>query len=162
MMKQARPITKELLERFSAQYDDSQVNQALTCALSRADLPDAAYCAQAASKLTRAFTIDLTHMKATEQKASGRCWIFAALNVLREVAAKKCGLEEFELSQNYVAFWDKFEKINYFLESVIDSVALPLGDRTLDWILQGVSDGGQWDMVVSLCTDAVVMPAKTV
>ncbi len=61
-----------------------------------------------------------------------------------------------------MAFWDKFEKINYFLESVIDSVALPLGDRTLDWILQGVSDGGQWDMVVSLCTDAVVMPAKTV
>lgn len=157
-MKHANPITKELLEKFSEEYESNWTNQALTCALSKTDLPDAAYCAQAANKLDRVFTIDLTHMKATEQKASGRCWIFAALNVLREVVAKKCGLEEFELSQNYVAFWDKLEKINYFLESVIDSADLSVGDRTLDWIMQGVSDGGQWDMVVSLIKKYGVVP----
>lgn len=149
-MKQAKPVTDELLRRYAAEYENNQVNQALTCAVSRAELADAAYCDAAARKLSRTFSIDLTHMKATAQKASGRCWIFAALNVLREVAAKNCGLEEFELSQNYMAFWDKFEKINYFLEAAIDSANLPVGDRTLDWIMQGLTDGGQWDMAVSL------------
>jgi len=157
-MKQAKPITKELQQRFAAEYDRQRMNQILTCAVSRAELPDAAYCEDAARKLSRTFTIDLTHMKATSQKSSGRCWIFAAMNVLREAVAKKCGLEEFELSQNYIAFWDKFEKINYFLESIIDTADLPVGDRTLDWILQGVSDGGQWDMVVSLIQKYGVVP----
>jgi len=157
-MKQAKPITKEMLRRYAAEYESSEVNQALTCALSKAELADAAYCDEAARRLNRTFSIDLTHMKATAQKASGRCWIFAALNVLREVVAKNCGLEEFELSQNYIAFWDKFEKINYFLESVIDSAGLPVGDRTLDWIMQGLNDGGQWDMAVSLIKKYGVVP----
>lgn len=158
-MKQAKPITKEMLRRYAAEYEASAVNQALTCALSKAELADAAYCDEAARKLPRTFSIDLTHMAATAQKASGRCWIFAALNVLREVVAKNCRLEEFELSQNYMAFWDKFEKINYFLESVIDSADLPVGDRTLDWILQGLNDGGQWDMAVSLIKNTASYPS---
>ena len=54
-------------------------------------------------------------MTATNQKNSGRCWIFAALNVLREIVAKKCNIKEFELSQSFVAFYDKLEKINFIL-----------------------------------------------
>ena len=53
-------------------------------------------------------------MKVANQQASGRCWLFAGLNVLREIVAKKCHMEQFELSQNYAAFYDKFEKNQLF------------------------------------------------
>lgn len=90
-------------------------------------------------------------MPVTNQKASGRCWIFSALNVLREVTAKKCNLEKFELSQNYTAFWDKFEKANYMLESIINLADRPVDDRIVCHVLsEGVGDGGQWDMFVNL------------
>ena len=157
-MKQAKPITRELLAACRADYENSRLSQAMTCAVSRTELADAAFDGEAARGLDMTFSIDLYDTGVTWQKASGRCWIFAALNVLRQVVAKKCSLEKFELSQNYLAFWDKFEKINYFLESVIDSADLPVGDRTLDWILQGISDGGQWDMVVSLVKKYGVVP----
>ncbi len=62
--------------------------------------------------------------KATSQKSSGRCWIFAALNTLRIPFAKaqSVQLDGFEFSQNYVFFWDKFEKCNYVLEVLIETV----------------------------------------
>ena len=63
------------------------------------------------------FSIEAKTLPVANQMASGRCWLFAGLNVLREKVAEKYELENFELSQNYTAFWDKFEKINYFLET---------------------------------------------
>ena len=89
------------------------------------------------------FEIDIPTMKATNQKNTGRCWIFAGLNVLREIVGKKLKLNEFELSQNYIAFWDKFEKINYTLESIIELCPRDYDDRTLCHILkEGIQDGG--------------------
>ena len=55
----------------------------------------------------------------TNQKSSGRCWLFAALNLFREIANKRLNMEQFELSQNYIAYWDKLEKANYFLDSIM-------------------------------------------
>ena len=157
-MKHAKPITKEFLCQCEKEYKESQLCRALTCALSKADLEHGAFDGEAARKLDMTFSIDLGTTGVTSQKASGRCWIFAALNVLRKAVAENCNMEEVELSQNYIAFWDKFEKMNYFLESVIDSADLEVGDRVLDWILQGVSDGGQWDMIVSLIKKYGVVP----
>ena len=102
--------------------------------------------------------LDVYKRQVTNQKSSGRCWIFAAMNVLREAAAKNCGMESMELSQNYIAFWDKFEKINYFLEAILDSAELPVGNRTLDWLLQGLNDGGQWDMIADVVKKYGVVP----
>lgn len=158
MMKQVKPITKELLKRCADEFENNSANRALACAASKSELSDISFCDTAARKLDMTFSIDLCDSKVTWQKASGRCWIFAALNILREVAAKNCNMDRIELSENYIAFWDKFEKINYFLESVIDSADLPVGDRTLDWILQGISDGGQWDMIVSIIKKYGVVP----
>lgn len=157
-MKNAKPITRDLIQACREDYENSRLSQAMTCAVSKTDLENAAFDGEAARRLDMTFSIDLYNTGVTWQKASGRCWIFAAMNVLRQAVAKKCNLEKFELSQNYIAFWDKFEKINYFLESIIDSADLPVGDRTLDWILQGISDGGQWDMIVSLVKKYGVVP----
>lgn len=98
-------------------------------------------------------------MNATNQKSSGRCWIFAGLNVLREIVGKRCGIESFELSQNYVAFWDKYEKANYFYESILDTADRDIDDRTVQFILSnGIQDGGQWDMLVNLIKKYGLVP----
>lgn len=157
-MKNAKAVTMEFLEDCQKRCDENPVFRSLSCAVSKADLADAAYDGNRGRNLPMTFSIDLCSSTVTNQKSSGRCWIFAAMNVLREAVAKNCGMEETELSQNYIAFWDKFEKINYFLESVIDSADLPVGDRTLDWILQGLGDGGQWDMIVGLVKKYGVVP----
>jgi len=157
-MKQAKPITRQLIEACAKEYEADRLSKAMTCAVSKTELAEAAFDQAAARKQNMVFSIDLNSTAVTWQRSSGRCWIFAAMNVLRQVVAKNCNMERIELSQNYIAFWDKFEKINYFLESAIDSADLPVGDRTLDWILQGISDGGQWDMIVSLVKKYGVVP----
>ena len=108
------------------------------------------------------FSCKLDDWTVTNQKKSGRCWIFAGTNLLRVGAMKKMNLKEFEFSQSYVFFWDKIERANYFLESVIDTSDRPNGDRTVDFLLANVAnDGGQWNMFVSLVDKHGLVP-KTV
>ena len=97
------------------------------------------------------FDIDIKTMKVANQRASGRCWIFAATNVLREMMAKDLNLASFELSQSYIAFYDRLEKVNYTLEAIIDLINKDYDDRTLTFMItNNISDGGQWDMFVSI------------
>jgi bleomycin hydrolase len=87
----------------------------------------------------------------TNQRSSGRCWLFAATNVFRVAIMKKHNLKELELSQAYLFFWDKLEKANYFLEQIIDTAEEKLDSRLIQELLKApVNDGGQWDMVVNL------------
>ena len=90
--------------------------------------------------------------KVTSQKKSGRCWLFSSLNLLRSTARTHLGLKDFEFSQNYVLFWDKFERANFFLTDIIATAKTEeLDGRLLQFLLGDVlSDGGQWDMAVSL------------
>jgi bleomycin hydrolase len=84
----------------------------------------------------------------TNQRSSGRCWLFASTNVFRVAIMQRYGLKSFELSQAYLFFWDKLEKANYFLENVIDTVDEPLDGRLMQSLVASpVGDGGQWDMV---------------
>ena len=95
----------------------------------------------------------------TNQKQSGRCWMFAALNALRIPVMQNLGLEEFELSQAYQMFWDKFEKANYFLESILETLSDPVDGRLVAWLLSApLNDGGQWDMFVNLVEKYGVVP----
>lgn len=97
--------------------------------------------------------------KATNQKSTGRCWIFAALNVMRLPLMKKYNLEEFEFSQSYLFFWDKFEKANFFLENIISTRNEDLKGRLVMWLLETpVADGGQWHMFVNLVKKYGVVP----
>ena len=105
------------------------------------------------------FSINLKTLPVTDQKSSGRCWIFAGCNVIREAIAKKYNLEEFEISQNYVAFYDKLEKCNYLLESIISLKDREKDDRILDYLLStGIQDGGQWDLFVNIVNKYGVVP----
>ncbi len=97
----------------------------------------------------------------TNQKRSGRCWLFAGYNVLRFAVIKKLKLKNFELSQNYGTFYDKLEKANLFLEGIIGTAKKPLLSREVDyWLNHPIPDGGQWNMVVSLVEKYGVVPKE--
>ncbi len=98
---------------------------------------------------------------ATSQNSSGRCWMFAGLNLFRMLAAKEMNLEDFELSQNYTMFWDKLEKSNYFLESILTTLSEPTDGRLISWLVASpIQDGGQWDMFVNLVKKYGVVPKE--
>jgi bleomycin hydrolase len=99
--------------------------------------------------------------EATSQERSGRCWMFAGLNLFRVAAAEEMNLEKFELSQNYLFFWDKLEKANFFLESVLSTLEESTDSRLIAWLMHSpIQDGGQWDMFVNLVKKYGVVPKE--
>ncbi|EPT04983.1 peptidase C1B bleomycin hydrolase [Fomitopsis schrenkii] len=95
----------------------------------------------------------------TNQKSSGRCWLFATTNVLRYNVMKKLNLDDFQLSQSFLFFYDKLNKCNYYLELSIQHADLPIDDRIVYHTSQDlISDGGQWDMVVNILENYGVVP----
>ncbi len=97
----------------------------------------------------------------TNQRQSGRCWLFAALNVLRDRMMSELGTKSFELSQAYLQFWDKLEKCNLFLDEMIRLVDRPIDDREVtQWLRQPAGDGGWWDMAVALIEKYGVVPKQ--
>ncbi|XP_065217746.1 bleomycin hydrolase [Planococcus citri] len=99
----------------------------------------------------------------TNQKSTGRCWIFACLNVIRVPFIKKYELEDFEFSQSYIFFWDKVERSYYFLNLVVETARRkePVDGRLVSYLLSTpMNDGGQWDMLVNLINKHGLMPKK--
>ena len=98
---------------------------------------------------------------ATSQGKSGRCWLFASLNMLRPGVMEKMNVKEFEFSQNYAMFWEKLERSNYFLESMIELADQPLNSRLVRFLLNDVmNDGGQWDMLAAVYQKYGVVPKE--
>ncbi|EED19061.1 bleomycin hydrolase, putative [Talaromyces stipitatus ATCC 10500] len=95
----------------------------------------------------------------TNQRSSGRCWLFASTNVFRVAIMKKYNLKEFELSQSYLFYWDKIEKANWFLEHAIQTAGEDLEGRLVQALFASpVGDGGQWDFVVNLVNKYGLVP----
>ena len=140
-------------------YERNPKNSVVRHALSRHAISNVIFESASLKEVTPAFSIDLKTLPVANQKQSGRCWIFAGLNVLREIVAKKCGLHKFELSQNYISLYDKIEKSNFALETILKLGDRDHDDRELHFILSNpVSDGGQWDMFVNLVKKYGLVP----
>lgn len=98
----------------------------------------------------------------TDQKGSGRCWLFAFLNVMRIFMIKKYNLDDFEFSQNYLFFYDKLEKANYFLNFIYDNKNKNLNDLKLIYMLNNLTnDGGQWNVFVNLINKYGIVPKSS-
>lgn len=107
------------------------------------------------------FSISLEQGEITNQKKSGRCWMFAGLNVMRLQLLKKLNLKTVELSQSYPLFWDKFEKANFFLENILETVEHAQDSRIIQHLLASpVADGGQWDMFVNIVEKYGIVPKE--
>ncbi|KAK0260620.1 bleomycin hydrolase [Friedmanniomyces endolithicus] len=113
-------------------------------------------------KDTQNFNLSIPHegTPVTNQRSSGRCWIFAATNVFRIAIQQKYDIKNFELSQAYLFFWDKVEKANYFLTSLLDTAEeYDVDSRLVSALMASpVGDGGQWDMIVNLVAKYGIVP----
>ncbi|UYX33164.1 aminopeptidase C [Streptococcus suis] len=141
----------DFTERLYANYLANPSLQATENAVSHNGLLKSLETRQSAIDNDYVFSIDLTKDAVSNQKASGRCWMFAALNTFRHKLISDFKLENFELSQAHTFFWDKYEKSNWFLEQIIATADQEIGSRKVKFLLDTPQqDGGQWDMVVAL------------
>ena len=152
-------ISQNLLDQLEKRFDENPgnrmaMNAAVSCGI----------CASSRNYVTERevpheFSISLEQGAVTNQKRSGRCWMFAALNCMRFQVIKKQNLEDFELSQSYPLFYDKLEKANYFLESILDTLDEPTDGRLIAHLLAApLNDGGQWDMLCSIVEKYGLVP----
>lgn len=152
-------ITKELLEQFERECGADTALQVAKNAVMENGLKASAKNGEAQRATRQSFSVKLKQGAITNQKQSGRCWMFAALNTFRFEVIKKLNLESFELSQNYMFFYDKLEKANFFLESILDTLDEPREGRLIAWLLSApMNDGGQWDMLCGLVDKYGVVP----
>ena len=153
-------ISLSNIKKFNKNFNSKSSNTISRNALIQNDINKVAINWENFSKInhTHSNTID-KQLPVTNQKASGRCWGFAGLNLLRLGIVKKYNLSNFEFSQNYFMFWDKLEKANYFLENILKTLDDHYDSRIMMHLLQApVQDGGQWDMFVNLIEKYGVVP----
>lgn len=152
-------LDQKKVENILKDYHSNPVNKVVRHSLSRTTFNDAMFNSESLKDIDPTFSIDIETMKVTNQRSSGRCWIFAGCNVLRELVGKKLNIKFFELSENYISLYDKIEKSNFALESIIRIIDRDSYDRVFQFILRSpVNDGGQWDMFVNLVKKYGLMP----
>ena len=157
--KPAYGVSAQQIAAFAADFESQRANLVAMNAVTANGLMASAVSRAAVAQDTHEYSIRLEQGEITNQKQSGRCWMFAALNTMRYQVMKKCNLKTFELSQAYLFFWDKLEKSNYFLESILETVELPTSSRLVAYLLTApVGDGGQWDMLCNLVEKYGVVP----
>jgi bleomycin hydrolase len=97
----------------------------------------------------------------TDQKSSGRCWMFASMNALRPLVMQKYNVAEFDFSHNYLYFWDIFEKANLFLENAVASAKLSFDDRAVvEYFKAPVADGGHWSLFYNVAEKYGMVPQE--
>lgn len=154
-------ITPEMLERISEGYTGTPEQKAVRNALSSNPVSALAVNADNLAMMDTHFSDVVRTEGITDQKSSGRCWLFTGLNVLRAKMIEQYGLGDFYLSQNYLFFYDQLEKSNLFLQAIIDTRDLPWDDRTVDWLFRNpLSDGGQFTGVSNLIMKYGMVPAE--
>lgn len=152
-------ISADNLASYQDAFAASPINRLMQNAVTESPITKVAMDRSIAVGIDKTVSHRLDDWKVTNQKKSGRCWLFSGLNSLRYAAAKQLNVQDFEFSQNWMLFWDKLEKSNYFLESMIDLADADADDRTVHHLLSDpIGDGGQWNMFVALVKKYGVVP----
>ena len=156
----AHELTVQELEKFSAEFNKKPENKVVARAAQRSGVLEASYNDRVQGQLTRVFSTELDTNNVTNQKHSGRCWLFATLNVLRHAFGKKYKAKDFTFSQAYNFFWDKIERANMFYNRILDSADMPLDSRQVKSDLDFAgADGGQFQMAAALVEKYGVVPS---
>jgi bleomycin hydrolase len=147
------------LERLRKDFSANPTYRLAQNAVTRVTVDDVAINREIVNSIDHSLSTTLDDWKVTNQEKSGRCWLFAGLNLLRVGVMRSTGLKDFEFSQNYAMFWDKLERANYFLEAIIETADRDADDRTVAFLLDTVaSDGGQWNMFAALVAKHGLVP----
>tara|TARA_B100000941_G_scaffold42576_1_gene25951 strand:+ start:1101 stop:2426 length:1326 start_codon:yes stop_codon:yes gene_type:complete len=155
-------ITKKQIDKMRKEFESDTSARVAQNAVTNNNLSSVTLRRDLVQETDFTFSTKLDEWKATNQKSSGRCWLFATLNLFRPGTMKKMNVKEFEFSQAYLHFWDKFERSNHFLEAIIETSGRPIDDRTIHFLLSDpIGDGGQWNMAMNLIRKHGLVPKST-
>jgi len=158
---QTEHISVELLNTIQSTLTFDNQTRAMQNAVSNNDVRSLALNRELINQSDHHFAHKIPVPSITDQKSSGRCWLFTALNVLRPKVIEQYNLKDFEFSQSYLFFWDQLEKANLFLEAVISTRDMDIDDREVQWLFQNpIGDGGVWSMMPCLVTKYGVVPKE--
>ena len=137
-------------------------NQLMQNTVTQRDVNEVALDRRIVTNATHTFSTVLDDWSPTHQGASGRCWLFSGLNLFRVDTMDSLNVKQFEYSQNYMMFWDKVERANFILESVIETADRPIDDRIVQHLMVApVEDAGQWDMFINIVDKYGVVPKES-
>ena len=154
-------ITSEMMKSIKSAYKGTPADKAIFNAISNNDINKLAVNTASKNNFDTHFSHRVPSKGITNQRSSGRCWLFTGLNVLRAQAMAEHKLPKIEFSQNYNFFWDQLEKANLFLQGIIDTSDKPMDDKTVDWLFRNpLSDGGQFTGISDNLMKYGVVPAE--
>ena len=147
----ANPLTPDDLASLRTDFVANRAYRITQNAVTKVGILDVALDRDVVTGTDHSVSHLIDDWKVTNQKKSGRCWLFAGLNLLRVGAMSAMNVKDFEFSQNHIMFWDKLERANYYLNAIVETRDREVDDRTVAHLLGSVADdGGQWNMFVSL------------
>lgn len=154
-------ISGEMLQQIKEGYQGTRADKAIQNAISNNDINKLAVNAESKNNFDTYFSNKVNSKGITNQKSSGRCWLFTGMNVFRAEAIAKYKMGDFQFSQNYSFFWDQLEKANLFLQGIIDTREKPMDDKMVEWLFKNpIGDGGQFTGVSDILTKYGVVPAE--
>ena len=154
----AQAISTELINKARTQKLSAS-EKAIRNAMGSTEIKKLAVNQDNAAEMDTYFSDEVSVKGITDQKSSGRCWLFTGMNVLRSKVIADNKLDDFRFSQVYLFFWDQFEKSNLFLQGVIDTRQKPMTDKMVDWLFSNpLSDGGTFTGVADLTAKYGVVP----
>ena len=154
-------IDAKMLEKIKNGYTNSPEQRSVKNALASNSIASLSINGDNLAMCDTHFSHRVKTKGITNQKSSGRCWLFTGLNVLRAKMIEKYNLASMEFSQNYCSFYDLLEKSNLFLQAIIDTRSLALEDRKVDWLLRHpIGDGGQFTGVSNLIMKYGIVPKE--
>ena len=154
-------LDEATLSEIRKGYEGTATDKALRNAMNAAPLAVLAHNFERVAMIDTHFSDEIKTKGRTDQKSSGRCWLFTGLNILRESTIERFNLGAFKFSQNYCFFYDQLEKANLFLQAVIDTRDKSFDDRTVDWLFaHPISDGGTFTGVADIISKYGVVPAE--
>ncbi|MGC9365323.1 MAG: C1 family peptidase [Fidelibacterota bacterium] len=159
--KPAGSIDPQLLQEFNKKLNLTEKDRAILNATTATDLKQLTLNRELLNRHNDIFSMKINTEGITDQKSTGRCWMFAGFNIMRPVVMKKYNLASFEFSQNYLFFYDKLEKANLFLEQIIATADRDFDDRLLQKYLEDpVADGGWWNYFTALIEKYGAVPKE--
>lgn len=154
-------ISPEMLQTLRQSYQNTSSDKALRNAMGSTNIQTLAINQENQNPFDTHFTYEVKSKGITDQKSSGRCWLFSGLNVLRAQAMREHHLGKLEFSQVYNFFYDQLEKANLFLQGVIDTRHLPMDNQMVEWLFKHpLSDGGQFTGVSDLIEKYGLVPKE--
>lgn len=155
-----KSISKNDIENFNSAFFEDNNNLLLMNTVNNVGIEQASLNREVVKKADHLFNHKVDDWEVMDQKQSGRCWIFAGMNLYKPALCKKLNIKDVSLSANYIQFWDFFEKANLFFNKVQETATKPLEDRLVQTILSISPEGGWWDMFIALVNKYGIVPEQ--